>query len=1073
MTSVGEPAAESPVLSSRRSPAKKKSPAPEEPTREASPRPRASPTKTRPKFVGLASPRVTSLSCSSSAISLEQPPFYVGPAAHKSWPTAEAVVARGPVLESPVRADSRDLWFELLPAAGGQNVPKGARLDTAHVTFSMRLTYGAEVPLRTMGKTVKTTFSFTPVPPSATKLHGSIHVLLSSLRAAGTYVLHVMHGGSYIHRSPCRIEVLPGPPAQLRFFGHRPVVDGGLAKQGGPMRIVLTAGKPRTLLLRAYDEFGNLCAAGEGVVEVQLRDSSGVRCTIHGGRDDSYELTAAAEVEGSHECRVVLLRAASAASTSPAAGGSDRRPNPSSSRPLAREIVHEVRLLFAVTPAELNPASCRLVGFPASLQAGEECAFKIEARDACGNRVPRGLADWQLLLMRRGSAAASEASADETNSNDSSALRPTLWEVVDAGDGTCEARLMCKVAGSFEVVLVPAKGELVAGGADAVAREDALVYELDVRPAPPLPVDKGGWSLGGRGMLCAVAGQLSQATLELRDPYGNLAPGPPAEEVARSLQLRAFFKGAGGTVQSASGRLAAAPSLEPGHKPLALPFELSACTGTPGCYSVNFRVTRAGSYRVEGCMDGQTLHAPSAPLLVRHGELSTEQCMLVSLASSASPPPARCPAGNMWQARLLLQDALGNPVPLGRRKVTGTLVSGTMGTALMRSGASLSSGCLPPGAAAVPLVIQKDHRASELTLQVRPPVAGRHCCCVWVSGIAVPAAFVWVDVVASLPSARTSTLSTKLEGAEMRVLVPMVFQIQLRDTLGNASGLDDGVVCFFDPERDGSVEILPTTAATEVGGGDAKSVKIAVTTRTTGRCFLQVHVCGHPVFGSPFTLHSTPGDACAARCVADAERVATVQPRELAILFVRTHDGLGHACLAGGAPVHASISPSGQNFGEILAVDDHGDGTYSVSFVAAICARYELAVMVGEHHIHRSPFVVHVTDSHSASTGEHIYRWNGGGGTRSSSRSASPLPFSPQPATRTSPTVAAGGGRGTAHRTHTSPLRARARSTPFSTAPVAVRLEPPLLRSGSPVSRTSTLSRPSSAAAWPPRAVWK
>ena len=57
-----------------------------------------------------------------------------------------------------------------------------------------------------------------PSPPVLPhRPHGSIHVLLSSLRTAGRYYLHVVRDGSDIRGSPFTITIDPGPPAELRL----------------------------------------------------------------------------------------------------------------------------------------------------------------------------------------------------------------------------------------------------------------------------------------------------------------------------------------------------------------------------------------------------------------------------------------------------------------------------------------------------------------------------------------------------------------------------------------------------------------------------------------------------------------------------------------------------------------------------------------------------------------------------------------------------------------------------------------------------------------------------------------
>lgn len=132
--------------------------------------------------------------------------------------------------------------------------------------------------------------------------------------------------------------------------------------------------------------------------------------------------------------------------------------------------------------------------------------------------------------------------------------------------------------------------------------------------------------------------------------------------------------------------------------------------------------------------------------------------------------------------------------------------------------------------------------------------------------------------------------------------------------------------------------------------------------RKTGDCQLHVHVCGFPLKGSPFRLTVAPGEPCAATTVCTNVRdvSASARPREISTLHLSSRDGLGQRCEYGGARLSATITPAGPRFGEILAVHDHEDGTYSVNFVAAISARYHVNVRLDGEPIRGSPFAVDV-----------------------------------------------------------------------------------------------------------------
>ena len=107
-----------------------------------------------------------------------------------------------------------------------------------------------------------------------------------------------------------------------------------------------------------------------------------------------------------------------------------------------------------------------------------------------------------------------------------------------------------------------------------------------------------------------------------------------------------------------------------------------------------------------------------------------------------------------------------------------------------------------------------------------------------------------------------------------------------------------------------------------------------------------------------------PGGASAAHSHAEPRSLAalrsSIRQRVPASLTIQTCDGAGIACTYGGAPLHALIVPSGPSFGEVHALRDHGDGTYTVAFVAFLSARYALHVTIDGTPIQKSPLLVDV-----------------------------------------------------------------------------------------------------------------
>ena len=76
-----------------------------------------------------------------------------------------------------------------------------------------------------------------------------------------------------------------------------------------------------------------------------------------------------------------------------------------------------------------------------------------------------------------------------------------------------------------------------------------------------------------------------------------------------------------------------------------------------------------------------------------------------------------------------------------------------------------------------------------------------------------------------------------------------------------------------------------------------------------------------------------------------------------AALTLLTADSWGNPLTTGGGPVGAKLSGPGAC---ATSVEDHHDGSYTVSWAAALSGSYRLSVLVGGAHVQGSPFNVHV-----------------------------------------------------------------------------------------------------------------
>ena len=699
-----------------------------------------------------------------------------------------------------------------------------------------------------------------------------------------------------------------------------------------------------------------------------------LNCRLRDKKDGGYELTAGGEAEGAYLCRVLLKGTKS--------GGS-------------AAIADEIRFRFVISPNAVHPPSCVLAGFPGSIDVGEPVSFRIEACDLCGNRVRHGGDKWKLQLARKGMETATEASEafwDEQRAIGSwnpkqggplprfvgeteLYIEPTHWKCSDNGDGTYEARIVCERAGSFEVSLVRANDH---GHTHYNSGAHDLAYELTVVPGPLVLAN---CDVGGKGMVRAVAGERTRATLGLRDRFGNPTPGPSSVEVASLIEcfamlqedvsgqedivsssMRAKAEAAYGPVSphkisNASQALASksptrVPSPRSGDR---LTFELEAYGGTPGCYKLWYVLRESGAWRLDISYGGQPLRTPNTNLTVEPAPPDVRQCRLVAQLDEALAPANKWPAGKAWRARLLLRDRFDNMVPVTpKSQIVGrfepmekaTTPVATSKDKKDKKGHQASAAFNQPakkqvvfssdtdGAAAARAMVHirtstgKQAQYGEADLSATFKKAGKYTGWLWVEGEAMKP--FTLEVGAALPSGRSTTMLANPEGAQIRVLVPSAFAIMPRDVCGNICAHPDGVSAVVKPHGAAIAEVKEQARSDEVGLGEQGTLQLVVNARMTGPMLIYVSACGVPLGGSPFTLYASPGDASAKQTYADLAPLEDLRQREPTCLMVYARDGLGHPCEGGGAPLHATINPGGGHYGEILGINDNNDGTYGV-----------------------------------------------------------------------------------------------------------------------------------------------
>jgi len=558
---------------------------------------------------------------------------------HWTWP-AKSIMARGPAVELAIVAGnpSDNHWFELAPI----RPPSQAHLptskiwtnvttsfDSSDVTFSMTLVR-RELRSDLGVPKAKVGFEFIPQPPNVERPDGSIRVQVTGLTCAGKYWLKILGDGSPIVGSPYVVTVAPGPATELRAVPNQPAyrppkkAEIASVEEAGargaqltmePAKVLLNAGEELQLQIASFDRFGNKCLRGGAFIEVRLRNTDAVRCTLKDRADGTYAIAMRSASLGTHPCRITLLQRPGDTPLQPP--GADGRSSPGRRSPTTLisepSLVHDLCLDLLCEPALASCDAVELVGFPKTLDAGQPVTFEIQGYDTCGHpaRLPPR-SEWRMRLTRRGKIVSDADTVGTDASADARVSAPTAWLVTDlGGDTRWRVHMMCERAGGYDASLyfvdldspppragaatpppasslppsplpspsVPPQSPLPPRRTVTFAMDTASssrpprTWRLDVLPGP-LCIQR--CDLRGRGMLQAVAGQPTRILLGLRDRFSNPTIELPPEDVGRKLRLEAQY------VEEEAATPASSPRLgRGGSTPRDLPRRASSPGGSP------------------------------------------------------------------------------------------------------------------------------------------------------------------------------------------------------------------------------------------------------------------------------------------------------------------------------------------------------------------------------------------------------------------------------------------------------------------------------------------------------------
>lgn len=179
----------------------------------------------------------------------------------------------------------------------------------------------------------------------------------------------------------------------------------------------------------------------------------------------------------------------------------------------------------------------------------------------------------------------------------------------------------------------------------------------------------------------------------------------------------------------------------------------------------------------------------------------------------------------------------------------------------------------------------------------------------------------------------------------------------------------------------------PTSPSRDTNAAELASVQRGDSGLLTARLY---RACNHRISirlgavelpGSPVIVRVEPTGVAAQYCyiahdalraaaeakdapMAGAASTGTGGMSRAAALTLLTADAYGNPLTAGGASVGAKMSGPGAC---ATAVEDHGDGSYTVSWGAALSGAYRLSVLVSGAHVQGSPFGVYVENAQPGS----------------------------------------------------------------------------------------------------------
>ena len=564
-----------------------------------------------------------------------------------------------------------------------------------------------------------------------------------------------------------------------------------------------------------------------------------------------------------------------------------------------------------VFPSHTAPAHCAADGAGlVEATAGAPASLLITPRDAFGNSRPLEPPDvFTVSLARVGSGTAGPGAL--------------VWQntpVRDQLNGTYASEYLVKRAGAYYV-------QVMLGGIHIMGSP----FQLPVLAAK---TNARASSAHGSGLRSSVAGSPASFGIIARDEFGN----------ERAVCGDDFQVTLSGPEKPESGAHVHGLVSENGN----------------GTYTVEYAVTTAGLYYIAVTLQGR--HISGSPFAMQTFPSAARSSHSLAFGSGLS----RATAGKLTEFHILAKDTYGN--------AEHASAGGNFSVVL--HGAETLKAKVTDSLTGVYVASYTPRKAGTYQVSVaydQLPIFGSPYNVVVAPGRAHAATSVVKCVDAGAPAKECAALV----GIAGEV---NAFTVTARDTSHNdcTSGGEKVEALLMLPARTGGESPLMRTLRERTRGGGVKvtvldlgdgSYAASYTLLPAGRYQLAITIDGQPINGSPFETLVTPGATCAGSSQLSGDGKDKAVAGQMATMLLTAVDCYGNMQTAGGDPWSVSLTRPGVTTVSARVLDK-ADGTYALSYNAAVSGLWQLHVMTGGAHADGSPFSVLIdpgpTDAHAS-----------------------------------------------------------------------------------------------------------